>query len=74
MTCPFVENSDFCFSRISILRETKSRETLRFSGNKIQCSIGVISVKCLHVKVYLKIARKIRRKEKIGWGGHSPTE
>ena len=28
----------FCFLRISMFRETKSRETLRFSGNKIYCS------------------------------------
>ena len=31
-------NSEFCFLRISVFPETKSRETLRFSGNKIHCS------------------------------------
>ena len=31
-------NSKFCFSRISMFYETKSRETLRFEGNKIHCS------------------------------------
>ena len=28
-------NSEFCFPRISMFPETKSRETLRFEGNKI---------------------------------------
>ena len=32
------ENSEFCFPRISMFPETKSRETLRLEGNKIQCS------------------------------------
>ena len=31
-------NSEFCFPRISMFLETSSRETLRFKGNKIQCS------------------------------------
>ena len=31
-------NSKFCFPRISIFPSTSSRETLRFSGNKIHCS------------------------------------
>ena len=30
-------NSEFCFPRFSIFPETKSRETLRFEGNKIHC-------------------------------------
>ena len=30
--------SEFCFPRISMFPETKSRETLRFEGNKIHCS------------------------------------
>ena len=30
-------NSEFCFPRISMFPETKSRQTLRFEGNKIQC-------------------------------------
>ena len=37
MTGP-LGNSEFCFPRISMFPETKSRETLRFSGNKIHCS------------------------------------
>ena len=31
-------NSEFCFPRISMFPESKSRETLRFEGNKIHCS------------------------------------
>ena len=31
-------NSEFCFPRISMFPKTKSRETLRFKGNKIHCS------------------------------------
>ena len=31
-------NSEFCFPRISMFPETKSRKTLRFEGNKIHCS------------------------------------
>ena len=31
-------NSEFCFPRISMFPETKSRETLRFEENKIHCS------------------------------------
>ena len=31
-------NSEFCFPRISMFPETKSRETLRFEGNKIHWS------------------------------------
>ena len=30
--------SGFCFPRISMFPETKSRETLRFEGNKIHCA------------------------------------
>ena len=30
-------NSEFCFPRISMFPSTSSRETLRFSGNKIHC-------------------------------------
>ena len=30
-------NSEFCFPRISMFPETKSRETLRFEGNKVHC-------------------------------------
>ena len=30
-------NSEFCFPRISVFPETKSRETLRFEGNKLRC-------------------------------------
>ena len=37
MTGP-LGNSEFCFPRISMFPWTSSRETLRFSGNKIHCS------------------------------------
>ena len=37
MTGP-LGNSKFCFPRISMFPSTSSRETLRFSGNKIHCS------------------------------------
>ena len=30
-------NSEFCFPRISVFPERKSRETLRFEGKKIHC-------------------------------------
>ena len=32
------ENSEFCFPRMSVFSETKSWETLIFSGNEIHCS------------------------------------
>ena len=31
-------NTEFCLPRISTFPETKTRETLRFEGNKIHCS------------------------------------
>ena len=37
MTGP-LGNSEFCFPQISMFPLTSSRETLRFSGNKIHCS------------------------------------
>ena len=37
MTGP-LGNSEFCLPRISMFPSTSSRETLRFSGNKIYCS------------------------------------
>ena len=37
MTGP-LGNSESCFPRISMFPSTSSRETLRFSGNKIHCS------------------------------------
>ena len=37
MTGP-LGNSEFCFPRISMFPSTSSRETLKFSGNKIHCS------------------------------------
>ena len=36
MTVP-LGNSEFCFPRIPMFPETKSRETLRFEGNKFHC-------------------------------------
>ena len=43
-------NSEFCFPRISMFPSTSSRETLRFSRNKIHCSPRdqSLSVYCLH--------------------------
>ena len=32
-------NSEFCFPRISMFNSTSSRETVRFSGIKIHCSL-----------------------------------
>ena len=37
-------NNEFCFPRTSMFPETKSRETLRFEGNKIYCSSRVQSL------------------------------
>ena len=47
MTGP-LGNSEFCFHRISMFPSTLSRETLRFSWNKIHCSPRdqSLSVKC----------------------------
>ena len=44
-------NSEYCFPRISMFPSTSSRETLRFSGNKIHCSPRdqSLSVKCFMV-------------------------
>ena len=49
-------NSEFCFPRISMFPETKSRETLRFEGNKIHCSPRDQSLSDLFI--YSKIKRK----------------
>ena len=48
MTGP-LGNSEFRFPRISMFPSTSSRETLRFSGNKIHCSPRdqSLSVNCL---------------------------
>ena len=47
MTGP-LGNSEFCFPRIEMFPSTSSRETLRFSGNKIHCSSRdqSLSVQC----------------------------
>ena len=52
MTGP-LGNSEFCFPRISMFPSTSSRETLRFSGNKIHCSPRdqSLSVNCY---IYIK--------------------
>ena len=44
-------NSEFCFPRISMFPSSSSQETLRFSGNKIHCSLRdqSLSVKCFWV-------------------------
>ena len=55
MTGP-LGNSEFCFPRISMFPSTSSRETLRFSGNKIHCSPRDQSlIKCLLVNSQLRI-------------------
>ena len=68
-------NSEFCFPRISMFPETKSRETLRFkvhcSGNKRQLYTITVAYLCvimtnrtIVVKIYLSIIfRGIRRSE-----------
>ena len=58
MTGP-LENSEFCFPRISMFSETKSKETLRFSGNKIHCSHRdhSLSVKCFGLVITLRIEK-----------------
>ena len=50
-------NSEFCFPRISMFPETKSRETLRFEGNKIHCSTRDHVIKCLLLTVDLNVKR-----------------
>ena len=55
MTGP-LGNSEFCFPRISMFPSTSSRETLRFSGNKIHCSPRDQS---LSVKYSLRLRRII---------------
>ena len=58
MTGP-LGNSEFCFPRISMFPPTSSRETLRFSGNKIHCSPRdqSLSVNCLTFFGKLKLLR-----------------
>ena len=68
MTGP-LGNSEFSFPRISMFPSTSSRETLRFSGNKIHCSPRdqSLSVYCLprgqssSVLLYLP-AQKLKKK------------
>ena len=63
MTGP-LGNSEFCFPRIWMFPSTLSRETLRFSGNKIHCSLRDQSL-----SVYCYIARLSLDKMSsvIGW-------
>ena len=53
MTGP-LGNSEFCFSQISMFRSTSSRETLRFSGNKIHSSRRdqSLNVNCTFERIY----------------------
>ena len=69
MTGP-LGNSEFCFPRISMFPSTSSRETLRFSGNKIHCSPRdqSLSVKCfiftrLSLENYIKYLKFKLEKE-----------
>ena len=52
-------NNEFCFPRISMFPSTSSRETLRFSGNKIHCSPRdqSVTVYCFHTKSSSYIAK-----------------
>ena len=56
MTGP-LGNSEFCFPRISMFPSTSSRETSRFSGNKIHCSPRdqSLSVNCCVFKFLRRI-------------------
>ena len=70
MTGP-LGNSEFCFPRISMFPSTSSRETLRFSGNKIHCSPRdqSLSVYCF---ADLAWAQSVAMgDEVITWTGHS---
>ena len=73
MTGP-LGNNEFCFPWISMLPSTSSRETLRFSGNKIHCSprdqSWSVNYRNLHILTvntesvfycFYKIILKIRR-------------
>ena len=54
-------NSEFCFPRVSMSPSTLSRETLRFSGNKIHCSPRnqSLSVNCYIAGVSLATAHPL---------------
>ena len=59
-------NSEYCFSRISMFPSTSSRETLRFEGNKLHCSLRDPSLSDLlysktKQKQNLKTAPKFQR-------------
>ena len=60
MTRP-LGNSEFCFPRISLFPETSSRETMRFSGNKIHCSPRdeSLSVNCIFTTTAEILARSL---------------
>ena len=64
MTGP-LGNSEFCFPRISMFLSTLSRETLRFSGNKIHCSPRdqSLSVYCSARSGYFSTLRKFTGKQ-----------
>ena len=61
MTGP-LGNSEFCFLKILMFSETESRETLRFSGNKIHCSHHdqSLSVKCFSLVITLRTEIEIK--------------
>ena len=65
MTGP-LGNSEFCFPRISMFPSTSSRETLRFSRNKIHCSPRdhSLSVSCYIARLSLN---KLKMSTVIGW-------
>ena len=51
MTGP-LGKSEFCFPRTSMFPSTSSRETLRFSGNKIHCSPRDQSLSVYYIMLY----------------------
>ena len=60
-------NSEFCFLRISMFPSTSSQETLRFSGNKIQCSPRAQSLSVKYwTRHFLTIWLKVRKKLPVG--------
>ena len=63
-------NSEFCFPRITMFPSTSSRETLRFSGNKIHCSSRdqSLSVNCDTRNKAVKFSRLSRSRPQVSMG------
>ena len=75
MTGP-LGNSEFCFPRISMFPSTSSRETLRFSGNKIHCSPRdqSLSVNCVRVISPKQLDNFYRKRDESSYNKESLTE